>query len=252
MKRDWLYPLFFAVFVVAGVQFLDATGVLNQGLFPSPARMWQSFQEDSEVYSKAFLQTWTQTLIGFSMSVFCGIALAILFSYSTFLKKTLLPFAVFFQTVPIIAIAPVLVIYIGYGPETVRACSFLVSVFPVIASTILGLESVESSYVELFRVSRASRLATLFRLKLPAAYASIYSGLKVAAGLSVIGAISGEFVAGYGLGSLIDTARTQMKVEMVFNAILLSTGVAWFLILVLKTAHRILHQFRPYAIDLRD
>lgn len=252
MKRDWLYPFLFAITLVVIIQFLDFSGVLNRGLFPSPLRMLQSFHEDFAIYLSAFLQTWTQTLIGFSISIFCGIFLAILFSYSNILRKTLLPFAIFFQTVPVIAIAPVLVIYIGYGPETVRTCSFLVSVFPVIANTILGLESVESSYIDLFQILRASRLSTLFSLKLPAAYASIYSGLKVAAGLSVIGAISGEFVAGHGLGSLIDTARSQMKVEMVFNSILLSTLVAWFLIFMLKVAHRILHRYRPYAIDLKD
>jgi len=149
----------------------------------------------------------------------------------------LYPYAIFFQTVPIIAIAPLLVIWLGYGLPTVVASSFIVSVFPVIASSVTGLMSTEPILLDLFRLMDASRLQTLFKLRLPAALPQIFSGFRIAAGLAVIGAIVGEFIAGSGLGGLVDASRNQQRVDRVFAAVLLAAilGILFFATLALLT-----------------
>ena len=136
----------------------------------------------------------------------------------------------FFQTVPIIAIAPLLVIWFGYGTRTVVASAFVVSIFPVIANTLSGILSTEPALRDLFRLYGASTLVTLLKLRFPAALPQILTGLRVASGLAVIGAIVGEFIGGQGLGSVVDVARTQQRVDKVFAAVLLASvlGLALF------------------------
>jgi NitT/TauT family transport system permease protein len=147
------------------------------------------------------------------------------------------PYAIFFQTVPIIAIAPLLVIWLGYGIPTVVASSFIVSVFPVIANSVMGLLGTEPLWLDLFKLMDASRIQTLFRLRVPAALPQIFAGFRIAAGLAVIGAIVGEFIAGTGLGGLVDSARNQQRVDRVFAAVILAAvlGIVYFSLVSLLT-----------------
>src|SRR5262249_40925223 len=140
------------------------------------------------------------------------------------------PYAVFFQTVPVIAIAPLLVIWFGYGLPTVVASSFICGIFPVIASTLVGLQSTDPALLDLFRLYRATRTEALRKLKLPFALPAILTGARISAGLSVIGAIVGEFIGGGGLGGIVDEARTQQRVDRVFAAVLLASllGLVFF------------------------
>ena len=153
-----------------------------------------------------------------------------LLSSSRAIQRSFYPYAVFFQTVPIIAIAPLLVIWFGYGMKTVIASAFIVSIFPVIANTLTGLLSTDPALRDLFRLYGASTGVTLVKLRFPAALPQILTGLRVASGLAVIGAIVGEFIGGQGLGSVVDIARTQQRVDKVFAAVLLASvlGLALF------------------------
>src|SRR5436190_1109330 len=121
------------------------------------------------------------------------------------------------------ALVPLLLIWFGYGMRTVIASAFLVSIFPVIANTLTGILSTDPALRDLFRLYGASGRATLFKLRFPAALPQILTGLRVAAGLAVIGAIVGEFIGGEGLGSIVDVARTQQRVDKVFAAVLLAS-----------------------------
>lgn len=221
-------------------------------LFPSPSTVLTTLMENKTDFTKAFLESLQGSLAGLAMSIFFGSLLAILFSLSTFLKKSILPFAIFFQTVPIIAIAPLLVIYFGFGMPTVIAAAFIVSIFPIIANTLLGLESISRAELELFQLYGASRLQVLWKLKIPSAYSSIYAGLKVSMGLAIIGAIAGEFVAGGGLGAMIDAARTQQRIDIVFAALGLLSVMGLGGLFFLKTAHRLVQIFRPYGLNLKE
>jgi NitT/TauT family transport system permease protein len=122
-----------------------------------------------------------------------------------------------------------------------------VSLFPIIAGTLLGLESIQPAQLDLFRIYKASAWQILIKLRIPMAYSHIYSGLKVSAGLSIVGAIAGEFVGGGGLGALIDAARTQQRVEAVFAALLLLSLMGLIMMASLGLIHRLLTSYRPFT-----
>lgn len=246
MKRFWPAFLTFII-LTAALEVFVRQGWLAESLFPAPSTVIKTLSELREDFSVAFKETLINVLGGLGISILVGSLLAFLFSLSDLLKRAILPFAVFFQTVPIIAIAPLLVIYFGFGAPTVIASSFIVSIFPIIANTLMGLESVSDPQKDLFRIYHATPLQVLLKLKLPNAYPYIYSGLKISAGLSIIGAIAGEFVGGGGLGALIDSARTQQRVDIVFGALLLLSLMGLLFISVLALLNKLIIARRPFA-----
>jgi NitT/TauT family transport system permease protein len=174
-------------------------------------------------------------LTGFFLSAVLGILAAVGLGSSRPLERALYPYTVFLQTVPIVAIAPLLVLWFGAGFWAVAVSALIVSVFPVIASTLAGLRSVDPALRDLFRLYGASRFATLVKLELPASIPGIVTGLRVASGLSVIGAIVGEFVAGFsedaaGLGITVLAAYRQLRTDLLFAAVLSASllGLAIF------------------------
>ncbi|MBC7370332.1 MAG: ABC transporter permease [Bdellovibrionaceae bacterium] len=253
MFKNWNWPAIFSfTLLTALAEILIRTGLLPDFLFPAPSTVLQTLVQNSAEFSRGTGETLKASLAGLALSIVCGIAVAVGFSLSDFLKRAILPFAVFFQTVPIIAVAPLLVIYFGFGMPTVISAAFIVSIFPIIANTLLGLESVEPGKLDLLRLYRASPWQILLKLRLPQAYGSIYAGLKTATGLAIIGAIAGEFVAGGGLGALIDSARTQQRIDIVFGALILLSLMGLACISGLKLTNRLVQKFRPYGIHLKD
>ena len=209
------------------------SGWIASYLVPAPSQVLAVLISDRHELMHAMFQTALAALLGFSASALIGFSIALGLSVSPLFKKMFLPYAVFFQTVPIVAIAPLLVIWFGYGMPSVIAASFIVSIFPVIANSLVGLMSVEPGHSDLFRLYGASRWTRLRNLAIPSSLPYVLAGLRVAAGLAVIGTIVGEFISGSGLGSLIDVARTQYRVDKVFACILLASvlGLAAFLVL---------------------
>lgn len=252
MKRLNLPALISLVMAIAVFELAVRLEWIPAFLFPAPSTVLNTLLENKSEFTTAFFETLRGSMIGLVLSVILGTTLAVLFSLSEFLRKSVLPFAVFFQTVPIIAIAPLLVIYFGFGMPTVIAAAFIVSIFPIIANTLLGLESVSKPELELFKLYGASSTQSLWKLKFPNAYSSIYAGLKVSIGLAIIGAIAGEFVAGGGLGAMIDSARTQQRIDIVFAALGLLSAMGLACILLLKLLHRSLQKYRPYGLNLKD
>lgn len=167
---------------------------------------------------------------GFLLSTILGISVAITLSASRWIERAFYPFAIFFQTVPLIAIAPLLVIWTRTPMRAVIASAFIVSIFPVIANALSGLLSVDPALRDLFRLYRGGPIATLWKLRLPSALPQILTGLRIAAGLAVIGTIVGEFFAGGGLGILLQTALKEQRTDLIFAAVLLAAmlGLALF------------------------
>ncbi len=219
-----------AVVLTAFVELAVRQGWVKSYLVPAPSDVARALIESHAELFGAVATTSASALIGFFLSTFVGIAIAVFLSSSRTIQKAFYPYAVFFQTVPIIAIAPLLVIWFGYGMRTVVASAFVVSIFPVIANTLSGILSTEPPLRDLFRLYGASTWTTLVKLRFPAALPQILTGLRVASGLAVIGAIVGEFIGGQGLGSVVDVARTQQRVDKVFAAVLLASvlGLALF------------------------
>lgn len=225
LLRQWkrlLPPLAPLVLFTVTAEVVVRNGWVENYLVPKPSEVALSLFHDRHELVLAFCQTALSAVVGLSLSVICGGAIAMILSLSQWLRRAIFPYAVFFQTVPIIAIAPLLVIWFGYGQPTVIASAFIVSVFPMIASTLLGVESTDRALVELFELYGASSFDRLWRLRIPFSLPYVFSGLRVASGLAVIGAIVGEFIAGSGLGGVVDVARTQQRIDKVFAAILVS------------------------------
>lgn len=250
-KKKFSPPLLLLVVLLAFVQLLDSLSLLNPTLAPTPLMILKSFSTDSELYFLAFCETLRSSFWGFSLAISCGLFIAFLLSFSEWLKSAFLPFAVFFQTVPIIAIAPVVVIYLGFGSPTVIFCSAMVALFPVIANSLIGFSEISQSHAQLFQLYRASRWQTFVYLRLPSGFPSIIAGMKVAAGLSVIGVVAGEFVAGGGLGAMIDVARTQQRLELVYGSLFLLAMIGVLLLSLVEILSWIFLKWRPLGYEYR-
>ena len=218
-----LPPLIPLVVLVVVLELAVRLGAVPPYIVPAPSDVLHSLSEDRAELLVAMGNTLFGALIGLALSFVTGLCAALFLSTSDLAKRAFYPYAVFFQTVPIISIAPLLVIWFGFGQPTVIASSFICSVFPVIASTLVGLESTDPALVDLFRLYSASRGRILRMCRLPFALPYVFSGLRIAAGLAVIGAIVGEFIGGGGLGSVVDAARSQQRIDKVFAAVLASS-----------------------------
>jgi len=197
-------------------------------LVPPPSAVFAAGWQERRALAGALLTTAEGACFGFMLSVCLGTLAGLLFSLSRWLERGLYPYALFLQTVPIVAIAPLLVLWFGPGLRAVSVSAFVVSVFPIIANTLAGLRSVDPRSSDLFRLYGASLTDTVLKLRLPTAIPSMMTGYKVASGLSVIGAIVGEFVAGFsegnaGLGITVLAAYRQLRTDLLFAAVLLAS-----------------------------
>lgn len=235
--RTVLPPLVVFAVAMMAAELLVRAGVVRAYLVPPPSRVFEALRSSTQLWT-GLLATTLSTLAGFGLSIVVGMLAAVVLSSGSWVQRAFYPYAIFFQTVPIIAIAPLLVIWFGYGPPTVIASTFIVSVFPVIANTVVGLRSTDPALLDLFRLYGAGRTRTLLKLRLPSALPSILTGLRVAAGLAVVGAIVGEFVTGSGLGSVIDSAKTRQRVDLVFAAVLLATVLGLALVAIVNLFSR--------------
>lgn len=203
-------------------------------IFPAPSQIYATLWTARESLLSAFLSTSYCATLGLLGAVTIGILVSATFTLVRPLRYGFYPYVVFLQTVPIVAIAPMLVIWFGYGHPTVIASSFIVSVFPVIVGCTQGLNSADVLLVDFFKVHKATKMQTFFKLQLPSSLPLTLAGSQIGSGLAVIGAIVGEFIAGSGLGATIDSARTQQRLDLVFGAILLSSLIGVFFVGLMK------------------
>lgn len=204
-------------------------------LMPRPDAVLRSLVADRDQLIPSLGWTALAAVAGFAASAIAGILVALPLSASALLRNAVYPYTLFFQTVPIVAIAPMLIIWLGFGVGPVAVCAFIVSVFPVIANTLTGLLSTEPALSDLFRLYGAGPIDSLWKLRLPFALPAIFSGLRVSAGLSVIGTVVAEFFVGQivgrvGLGVRIVSSIKQSRTDLAFAAVLLTSllGLAMF------------------------
>ena len=184
--------------------------------------------------------TLIEIVAGFLGSVLIGIPMAFAVVLSRPVERVVLPLVVASQAIPKVAIAPILVIWLGFGLFPKIVISFLIGFFPVLVSTIAGLKSVETEMIDLVRSMGASTTKIIFRVRLPSALPQIFSGLKVAIALSVVGAIVGEFVgADRGLGYLLLTATGALDGPLVWAALLVLIGLGILLFQIVATVERV-------------
>ena len=198
-------------------------------LLPRPSAVIRAAVGQAGTLGPALGATAGAALTGLVLATVAGILVAVGLSTARWIERAFYPYAIFFQVVPIVAVAPLLVIWFGYGWSAVVAAAFVVSVFPVIANTLAGLSSVHPALRELFRLYGAGRADRLWKLELPSALPFLLAGLRIAAGLAVIGAIVGEFVAGGGIGNQVLSAMRGQKTDVVFAAILYASALGLLL-----------------------
>jgi NitT/TauT family transport system permease protein len=171
---------------------------------------------------------WTTTfvaLVGLIASIVIGVAVAIAMSQRPWVERSLYPWVVFIQTIPILAIGPLMLVWAGPSTKSRIITCVLISIVPIIINTLFGLKSVDRGMQDLFTLQQVSKRTRLFKLQIPAATPAIFTGLRIAAGLSVIGALVGEFFfreGPRGLGQLIDTQRYLVRGPEMFTAVLVS------------------------------
>ena len=238
--RVVLPPLLVLVLFIALAEAIIVLRGTPRYLLPRPSQVGRAIITDWRDLLASLWITARVTLIGFGASVIAGIVLALVFSSSRLVERAFYPYTIFFQTVPIVAIAPMLLVWCDAGPRPVAICAFIVSVFPVIANALAGLLSTDPALRDLFRLYGAGKLATLWKLKLPSALPNIFTGMRIAAGLAVIGTVVGEFVAGsldeQGLGIVITESIKVSRTDKVFAAILAASLLGLLMLLAVNLA----------------
>jgi NitT/TauT family transport system permease protein len=222
-------------------------------VLPAPGLVLATLFSDWPILGPSLAVTLLTTLQGFLLAVIGGMGLAVLFNQSRLIEYSFYPYAVALQVTPVVAIAPLLLIYLPQ-PAAVLACAWIVAFFPVLANTTLGLNSVDRNLVDLFRLYGASRSQILRHLKLPGALPYILGGVRIAGGLALIGAVVAEIAAGSagagsGLAYRIAESGYRLDIPRMFAALLLLSlaGVAIFFALSLLS-HLALRRWHESAL----
>lgn len=223
--RDWgpsVTPWIVLALSLAIWEFAARSYALPTWLLPAPSEIASRTFEFRDQFPKHILATTLATIAGFSIATVVGVTLALLFVAFSFLERTVYPALVAVQSVPKVALAPLFLMWIGYGVTTKIVIVFLVAVFPIVVSATTGLKAVPDSLLQMVRAFGASRLVELFQICLPYSVPYIFVGLKVGITMAATGAVIGEFVgASAGLGYLITVATQQFNTSLAFGAIVL-------------------------------
>jgi NitT/TauT family transport system permease protein len=259
MKRlalvEWLAPI-----VVGGIVLLLWQGLVElfdvpSYLVPGPWLVAKTLVADRTVLIQSLGFTLAVAILALAAAVVIGVVVAFVFVQSRALEMSLFPYVVLLQVTPIVAIAPLIIIWVNDPLPALVICATIVALFPMISNTTLGLKSVDTGLLDLFRLNCATRWQTLVRLRVPTALPYFFAGLKISTGLALIGAVVAEFVAGTGgtasgLAYQILQAGLQLNIPRLFAALVLITvtGVVLFLIASL-IAWLALRRWHDSAID---
>jgi NitT/TauT family transport system permease protein len=244
-----------ATLTLAGVAWHLAVRAFAMPVYmlPGPGLVIRTLVTDWPILSQSLAVTLLTTFQGFALAGLGGIGLAVLFNQSRLLEYALYPYAVILQVTPVVAIAPLLLIWLPQH-AAVLACAWIVAFFPVLANTTLGLNSVDHNLLSLFDLYGASRLNVLLHLKLPSALPAMLGGLRIAGGLSLIGAVVAEIAAGSagagsGLAYRIAESGYRLNIPRMFAALMLLaiTGILIYFALSL-TSHLILRRWHESAV----
>jgi len=218
--RSATYPLLgVAVLVTAWQLYTDLVGV-SRIVLPSPLDIWRASVRNFALLMRETGPTLVETVLGFALAVAIGIPAAVAVASSRVLNLTLYPILIATQSVPKVAVAPIVLVWFGLGMESKLVIAFLVAFFPMVVDTAAGLRATPVGLIELALSLRASRLQMFLKVQFPAALPFIFAGAKVAVTLAVIGAVIGEFVGSTaGLGNLLLSANSQLDTALAWAAL---------------------------------
>jgi NitT/TauT family transport system permease protein len=241
-------PVVTAFLFLLAWQTIAVQGGFSPTILPPPTMILQQLSENFPLIMKHTIPTTVETLLAFGISIPLGIALAALMVYSTTAYQSLYPNIIFFQLIPKIALAPLFIVWLGIGPSSRITFSIFICFFPILIATVAGLKSVEANMLRLCRSLRMSTWQVLVRVRFPSSPPFIFSGMKVAVTLAIIGVVVGEFIASQrGLGYLIlfASSRQQTDLALACIAVLCVVGLVLYAAVVLaEMAVMKLYDFR--------
>jgi NitT/TauT family transport system permease protein len=249
-----LAPLLLGVLVLAAWEFAVRRAGVPEYILPGPLKIGETLWTDWPTLSQSLWVTLRITLAALFAAVVLGVTLAIVFAQSKWLEMALFPYAIVLQVTPVVAIAPLIIIWTDNINLSLLICAWIVAFFPILSNTILGLNSADHNLRNLFELYGASRWQTLRYLRLPAALPYFLGGLKISAGLSLIGAVVAEFVAGTGgsasgLAYRILESSYQLRIPRMFAALIMIslTGIVLFLVASF-ISHLLLRRWHESAV----
>ena len=238
-------PLLFLCLVLVVWHISVSLFQISPILLPGPLLVLQAFRDQFSKLTGAFIYTGKAAALGLSVSVTCGVLTGMVFSQSRWIRESCYPYAIFLQTVPIVAIAPLIITWFGYGFQSVVMVAAIISLFPIITATTTGLLYVDQDTLDLLRLYGASRWQVLWKFRLPCSLSYLITGLKTSSGLAVVGAIVGEYFTGYqpgqfGLGYYIFNTNAQLKISFLYASVITSTLLGWTFFIVITGGARLL------------
>jgi NitT/TauT family transport system permease protein len=223
-------------------------------MLPSPRAVAAAAWERLPSLLTSLLITTEAAAGGLLAAIVAGVAAALVFAQSRWIRRMLYPYTILLQTVPIVAVAPLILMWIGPGIFSVGLITFIICLSPIIANTTQGLISVDRNLVDLFTMHNASRGQVMLHLRLPHALPSLFTGIRISAGIAVIGAITGELFAGSarigvgGIGYAIQYAASQLETDYLFALVAAATFLGFvFFFTVMFTEWLFLHQWHESA-----
>jgi putative hydroxymethylpyrimidine transport system permease protein len=224
---SWLPPLALLAAAIGGWEALARLGGVENYLLPAPSEVAQALVDDRHLLLSDTWVTGREVLLGFLLALALGVAIAIALHFSTVLRRTLYPIVIASQAVPVIVIAPILVIWFGFGIAPKLIVIALICFFPIAVNMVDGLASVDRAQVRMLRTLDASRFDVFRHLELPSALPYLFSGAKIAVAVAVIGAVFGELVGSdAGLGHAIQIGTAELLTARVFAAVLILSVMA--------------------------
>lgn len=240
-----VYPLAGAAIIVIVWDLYVVVARVPLVVFPRPLQVAQALVSYSAILGSEAWVTALECIYGFLLSMAIGIPIAVVMTYSRIVNLMFYPLLVASQSIPKVAIAPILLVWFGTGMQSKLAMAFVIAFFPVVVDTATGLRSTSPELLELARSLQCSRLQTFFKIQLPSALPSIFSGAKIAVTLAVIGAVIGEFIgSNEGLGNLLLTANSQLNSPLVWASLVVLSVLGMMLYGVVVVAEKI---FMPWA-----
>jgi ABC-type nitrate/sulfonate/bicarbonate transport system permease component len=238
--REIFPPFILILFAIFSWYMVAVRSGLSDFILPSPIKVLQAGWETRDLLSSAIKTTMIETLIGLMISIFLGIVIAAMMDLSSFLRRALYPILVASQTVQILAIAPLLIIWFGFGLLPKVIIVVLVCFFPLAVNTADGLASADPDYIALLMAMGAKKRQIWTMVRLPSALPSFFSGLRVAVTYSVVGATIGEWVGGSaGLGLYMLRSKNALATDQVFVAIVITSAISIGLFSLIYTVERL-------------
>src|SRR5215472_3837609 len=244
VRQYWPTAALFIVLLILWQLAVDLGGI-RAYLLPPPLEVWQSLWHSDVSWSQHIWMTTWEIIGAFVMAAIAGVALGVAIAWSTLLANALVPFLVFVNTLPKVAIAPLFLIWLGYGIFPNMLMGALIGFFPVVINTAVGLSQVEPEMLDLGRVFNAPKWKIFAKIRIPNALPYILSALKITATAAVVGAIVGEFVASQkGLGYVIVTTQSSMNTSVAFAALIWISVVG---LLLYGAVVLLAHLWAPWA-----